>query len=155
MTVTEVHGGEGVNVPLDNIYMRAAESAAGQEWGRPPVFEREGGSIPIAALFTKILGAPVILLGTGLPDDNMHAPNEKYHLPNFYHNIRQVIRYLDIIGQDPAVLARPSRMGVAKPPSKARVTQPSLKVAPVKPAEAKVTTPMSKTSSTRVKKTDE
>ncbi|HEU0025916.1 MAG TPA: dipeptidase [Ktedonobacterales bacterium] len=110
MTVHEVHGGEGVNVPLDSVYMRAAEHALEQEWGRAPVFEREGGSIPVAALFSKILHAPVIMMGTGLPDDNVHAPNEKYHLPNYYHGIRQAVRYLDIIGEDPAVLARPSRM---------------------------------------------
>jgi len=52
----------------------------------------------------------VVLMGSGLPDDNIHAPNEKYHLPNFYHNIRQAVRFLDILGRDPAVLARPGRM---------------------------------------------
>jgi len=50
------------------------------------------------------------MIGTGLPDDNMHAPNEKYHLPNYYHGIRQAVRFLDILGRDPAVLARPQRM---------------------------------------------
>ena len=110
ITVREIHSGEGVSVPLDSVYIRAAEQALEQEWGRAPVFEREGGSIPIAALFTEILHAPVVLMGSGLPDDNMHAPNEKYHLPNYYHNIRQAIRYLDILGRDPAVLARPTRM---------------------------------------------
>ena len=113
MTVRETHSGEGVSVPLDNVYIRAAEQALEQEWGRPPVFEREGGSIPIAALFSEILHAPVVLAGTGLPDDNIHAPNEKYHLPNFYHNIRQAVRFLDILGHDPAVLARPGRMSAS------------------------------------------
>ena len=113
ITVREIHSGEGVSVPLDNVYVRAAEQALEQEWGRPPVFEREGGSIPIAALFSDILHAPVVLMGSGLPDDNIHAPNEKYHLPNFYHNIRQAVRFLDILGHDPAVLARPGRMAAS------------------------------------------
>ncbi|MEO7000864.1 MAG: dipeptidase [Ktedonobacterales bacterium] len=113
MEVRPVHAGAGVLVPVDNIYMRAAERALEQEWGRPPVFEREGGSIPIGALFDSILHAPVVFMGTGLPDDNIHAPNEKFHLPNFYHGIRQAIRFLDIIGSDPAVLARPERMSNA------------------------------------------
>lgn len=134
MIVRTIHSGEGVNVPLDSVFMRAAESALEQEWGRAPVFEREGGSVPIAALFSKILHAPVVLMGTGLPDDNIHAPNEKYHLPNFYHNIRQAVRYLDILGQDPAVLARPSRMGLvtASPANGAAAQTP-------KPASAKAT----------------
>ncbi len=113
ITVREIHSGEGVSVPLDSVYIRAAEQALEQEWGRPPVFEREGGSIPVAALFDQILHAPVVLMGSGLPDDNIHAPNEKYHLPNYYHNIRQAVRFFDILGRDPAVLARPARMSAA------------------------------------------
>jgi hypothetical protein len=99
-----------VLVPLDSVYMRAAEQALEQEWGRPPVFEREGGSIPVGALFDSELHVPIIFMGTGLPDDNIHAPNEKYHVPNFYHLIRQAIRFLTIIGNDPAVVARPATM---------------------------------------------
>ncbi|HEX6122821.1 MAG TPA: M20/M25/M40 family metallo-hydrolase, partial [Ktedonobacterales bacterium] len=113
MTVKDVHGGRGVLVPLDSVYMRAAEQALEQEWGRKPVFEREGGSIPIGALFDSELHVPVIFMGTGLPDDHIHAPNEKYHLPNFYHLIGQAIRFLTIIGNDPAVLARPATMSAA------------------------------------------
>lgn len=110
MKVRDVHGGRGVLVPLDSVYMRAAEQALEQEWGRPPVFEREGGSIPVGALFDSELHVPIIFMGTGLPDDNIHAPNEKYHVPNFYHLIRQAIRFLTIIGNDPAVVARPATM---------------------------------------------
>src|SRR5262249_25999762 len=113
MTVRIVHGGDPVFVPLDNVYMRAAERALEAEWGRPPVFERSGGSIPIGALFDSVLHAPVIFMGTGLPDDNIHAPNEKYSIPNFYHLIRQAIRFLDILGSDPAILSRPGTSGKA------------------------------------------
>jgi acetylornithine deacetylase/succinyl-diaminopimelate desuccinylase-like protein len=109
MTVRSIHGGDAVLVPIDNIFMRAAARALEQEWGQPPVYERSGGSIPVGALFDSELHAPVIFMGTGLPDDNLHAPNEKYHIPNFYHLIRQAIRFLEIVGTDPAILARPVR----------------------------------------------
>ncbi|HLY32820.1 MAG TPA: M20/M25/M40 family metallo-hydrolase, partial [Ktedonobacterales bacterium] len=126
MTVRRVHQGEGMIVPIDNVYIRAAEQALEQEWGKPPVFIREGGSIPIGALFGSELRVPVVFIGTGLPDDNIHAPNEKYHLPYFYRGIRQAIRFLDIIGSDPAILARPTVMSEAhtngKTPKSARVS---------------------------------
>lgn len=138
MTVREIHSGDGVSVPLDSVYIRAAEQALEQEWGRPPVFEREGGSIPIAALFDQLLHTPVVLMGAGLPDDNVHAPNEKFHLPNFYHNIRQAVRFLWILGNDPAVLARPTRMATAAPESTvngATPQQPTRATAQKRPAE--------------------
>ncbi|MGZ3599177.1 MAG: M20/M25/M40 family metallo-hydrolase, partial [Ktedonobacterales bacterium] len=109
MTVTMIHGGDAVLVPIDNVYMRAAEQALQQEWGVPPVFERSGGSIPVGALFDSVLHAPIIFMGTGLPDDNVHAPNEKYSIPNFYHLIRQAVRFLDIVGTDPAIVSRPQQ----------------------------------------------
>ena len=127
MEVEMIHGGDAVLVPLDNVYVRAAEQALEQEWGKPPVFERSGGSIPIGALFNSVLRVPIIFMGTGLPDDNIHAPNEKYHLPNFYHLIRQAIRFLGIVGSDPAILARPGKMaanGTAKTPAK-KVARPT------------------------------
>ena len=54
-----------------------------------------------------MLGVPVVFLGTGLPDDQIHAPNEKFHLPYFYRDIHQIVRYLDLLGNDPAIVARP------------------------------------------------
>lgn len=107
ITVSLLHGGDAVLVPMDNVFMRAASQALEQEWGRPPVYERSGGSIPVGALFESELRVPIIFMGTGLPDDNLHAPNEKYHIPNFYHLIRQAIRFLVIVGSDPAVVSRP------------------------------------------------
>ncbi len=109
MTVHEINGGDAVLVPVDNIFMRAAEQALEQEWGTPPAYERSGGSIPVGALFDSELHVPIIFMGTGLPDDNIHAPNEKYHIPNYYHLIRQVIRFLEIVGSDPAILSRPAK----------------------------------------------
>jgi acetylornithine deacetylase/succinyl-diaminopimelate desuccinylase-like protein len=62
------------------------------------VLIREGGSIPIAALFHEILHTPVVLMGFGLPDDNLHAPNEKFHIPNFYRGIETICRFFEKLG---------------------------------------------------------
>ncbi len=92
--VQSVHGGEGVLVSPDTPPMQAAAEALQEVYGKSPVFLREGGSIPIAALFHEILQVPVVLMGFGLPDDNLHAPNEKYSLDQFYNGIRTVVRFL-------------------------------------------------------------
>ena len=68
-------------------------------WARPAEF-RSGGSIPVVGLFEKHAGIPSVLMGFGLPDDNLHAPNEKFHLPNFYKGIETVGRYLARLGED-------------------------------------------------------
>ena len=94
VTVHKIHGGEAVIVPVDAAPMQAAASALKETYGREPIFMREGGSIPIAALFYNLLGVPVVMMGFGLPDDNLHAPNEKYSLSQFYKGIRTVARFL-------------------------------------------------------------
>jgi acetylornithine deacetylase/succinyl-diaminopimelate desuccinylase-like protein len=116
--VEKVHGGDAVVVPIDNLYMKAAERALEDEWGKKPVFERTGGSIPVAALFDRVLGVPVIFIGAGLPDDQIHAPNEKFHLPYYYKDIRQILRFLDVVGTDPAIAARPDLVSNRKRPRK-------------------------------------
>jgi len=67
--------------------MRAAALAYRKGFGASPVFLRSGGTIPVVSTFQKVLGVPTVLLGFALPDDNIHAPNEKFHLPNFYRGI--------------------------------------------------------------------
>ena len=62
-------------------------------WGTPPIFHRDGGSIPVAAQFQRILGLESILIGFGLPDDNAHAPNEKQHLPTWYKGIDALVHF--------------------------------------------------------------
>lgn len=99
VTVHKVHGGEAVIVPIDTPPMQAAASALKEVFGREPVFIREGGSIPIAALFYEVLNAPVVMMGFGLPDDNLHAPNEKYSLSQFFKGIRTVSRFLQKMGE--------------------------------------------------------
>lgn len=74
--------------------MRAAAFAYKKGFGAYPVFLRSGGSIPVVNDFQEELGIPAVLMGFGLPDDRAHAPNEKFHLPNFYRGIQTSIWYL-------------------------------------------------------------
>ncbi|MBE3558666.1 MAG: dipeptidase [Ktedonobacteraceae bacterium] len=94
VTVRLIHGGEGLLISPDSPPLKAAAAALKETYGRDPVFMREGGSIPIVALFHKILHAPSVLMGFGLPDDNQHAPNEKYSLNQFYRGLRTVASFL-------------------------------------------------------------
>jgi acetylornithine deacetylase/succinyl-diaminopimelate desuccinylase-like protein len=96
--VRDLHGGGPAIVRRDSSAMQAAFRAYGVAFGREPVFMREGGSIPVVATFQDVLGIETILMGFGLPDDNLHAPNEKFHLPNFYKGIETVIRFLENLG---------------------------------------------------------
>lgn len=73
--------------------IRAAHHAYEEIYGRAPLYMRGGGSLPIVYDFQRLLGAPVVMVGMGLPDDNPHAPNEKLHLPNFYRGIETMIVY--------------------------------------------------------------
>ena len=97
--VRKIHGGEAVMIPIDTPPMQAAASALKTVFGREPVFVREGGSIPIAGLFHEILGVSVVMMGFGLPDDNLHAPNEKYSLSQFFRGIRTVAHFLRNMGE--------------------------------------------------------
>jgi acetylornithine deacetylase/succinyl-diaminopimelate desuccinylase-like protein len=85
-------------VDPDNPYIRASAEAMKQIFGKETVYIRSGGSIPIVGLFDQYLGIPSVMMGFGLPDDNLHAPNEKLYLPNFYRGIEAVRRYLKILG---------------------------------------------------------
>ena len=67
-------------------------------WGAEPVYTREGGSVPVVTQFARVLKVPTVMFGFGLPDDNLHAPNEKYHLPNFYKGIDTVIAWVERVG---------------------------------------------------------
>jgi acetylornithine deacetylase/succinyl-diaminopimelate desuccinylase-like protein len=97
--VKRLHGGHGALINLDSTYMRSAHQVLQQVFGHAPVYEREGGSIPVVATFQKVLGIDSIMLGFGLPDDNLHSPNERFYLPNFYNGIETVIRYFAEIGK--------------------------------------------------------
>jgi acetylornithine deacetylase/succinyl-diaminopimelate desuccinylase-like protein len=98
VTVHCLSSGEGVLVSANTPAMAAAAAALKETYGKEPVFVREGGSIPIAALFDEVLHAPIVLMGFGLPDDNLHAPNEKFSLAQYYKGIRTVARFLQNMG---------------------------------------------------------
>ena len=85
--VTRMHGGKPWMTEFDNKYVQAAGRAIEKGFGKAPVFNREGGSIPVVATFQEILGLPSVLFGGGLPDENAHAPNEKLDLGNFHGGI--------------------------------------------------------------------
>jgi acetylornithine deacetylase/succinyl-diaminopimelate desuccinylase-like protein len=82
----------------DNRFIQAAADAMEQVFGQKTVYIRSGGSIPIVGSFDQQLGIPSVMMGFGLPDDNLHAPNEKLHLPNFFRGIEAVARYFEILG---------------------------------------------------------
>ena len=95
----KVHSkGPACVVNTDNQYARAAVAAMHQVFGKDTVYIRSGGSIPIVTQFEKDLKIPSIMMGMGLPDDNLHAPNEKFHIPNFYRGIESIIRFFQILG---------------------------------------------------------
>lgn len=79
--------------------VNALSQAMKATWGVEPVYKREGGTVPVVAQMQRILGADSVLTGFGLPDDNLHAPNEKFHLPTFYKGIDAFIRYFMILGR--------------------------------------------------------
>lgn len=72
-------------------FIRAASLADRKGFGADPVLIRSGGTIPVISTIRGVLRAPVVLMGFGLPDDHMHAPNEKFHLPNFFRGIETAI----------------------------------------------------------------
>jgi acetylornithine deacetylase/succinyl-diaminopimelate desuccinylase-like protein len=82
-------------VPIDLPAMQAAARAYEKGWGRAPVFTRSGGSIPVVADITGLLGIPVVLMGYGLDSDGLHAPNEHYSLEMFRRGVETAIVYLE------------------------------------------------------------
>jgi len=94
-----VHTGAPSLTNPDNPFIHAAAGALQLTFGKETVYIRSGGSIPIVGVFDRYLGIPSVMMGFGLPDDNLHAPNEKFYLPNFYRGIETVARYLEILGK--------------------------------------------------------
>ena len=87
-TVRPLGLGVPVSLPSDTPAMQAAAAALQDVFGASPALTRLGGSIPIVETFLSAAGIPSVLAGFGLPDDNLHAPNEKFHLPNYVAAIR-------------------------------------------------------------------
>ena len=84
------HGGEPYLTPISSKAYKAAAKAMEATFGKEPIPVRGGGSIPICSLFEKELGTKVVLMGFGLDSDNLHSPNEKFDLANFYKGIETI-----------------------------------------------------------------
>ena len=90
--------GPAVMVNPDHHAIRVAARAFSEMLGKPTVFTRSGGSIPVVGDFAKYLGIPSILMGFGLPDDGLHSPNEKYRLQNYYQGIMTIAHFFEELG---------------------------------------------------------
>ena len=93
-----IHSGDACLIPVDNPYIQAATRALHEVWGKDTVFIRSGGSIPIVGDFDRHLGQPSVMMGFGLPDDQIHAPNEKFLLKNFELGIQSLVRFFEEAG---------------------------------------------------------
>ncbi len=92
--VKRVPGGNPACItPIDHPAIRAAMSALSEAYGSEAKYIRTGGSIPVVGTFASILGAPSVLMGFGLEDENFHAPNEHFHLENFDTGLRVIFSY--------------------------------------------------------------
>ncbi len=95
LDVRLIHSGDPIVIGIDNPYIRAATQSMQQVFGKQTVFIRSGGSIPIVGDFERSLKIPSVMMGFGLPDDNLHAPNEKFHIANFYRGIESLIGFFE------------------------------------------------------------
>ncbi len=99
LDVRLIHSGEAIVIGTNNPYIQAATRALKQVWNKDTVFIRSGGSIPIVGDFERHLKIPSVMMGFGLPDDNLHAPNEKFHIANFHRGIESVIAFFEELGK--------------------------------------------------------
>jgi len=98
LQVRLIHSGDPIVIGVDNPYIEAATAAMRDVFGKETVFIRSGGTIPIVGDFESSLKIPSVMMGFGLPDDNLHAPNEKFHIANFYRGIESLIRFFHRVG---------------------------------------------------------
>jgi acetylornithine deacetylase/succinyl-diaminopimelate desuccinylase-like protein len=91
--VTAHHGGAPAVTPIDSKAFKAASKAFEEVWGKTPIPTRDGGSIPIVALFKKELGLDTVLMGFGLDSDAIHSPNEHFGIKNFLLGIETIVAF--------------------------------------------------------------
>jgi acetylornithine deacetylase/succinyl-diaminopimelate desuccinylase-like protein len=91
--VTAHHGGEPAVTSTESKAYKAASKAFEEVWGKSPIPTRDGGSIPIVALFKKELGLDTVLMGFGLDSDALHSPNEHYGIKNFLIGIETIVSF--------------------------------------------------------------
>ncbi|UOR10896.1 dipeptidase [Halobacillus amylolyticus] len=95
ITVNSLIQAKPVSLNSQEPMIQKAAEAYEKVYGVRPLFPKEGGSIPIVEVFSRVLDAPVVLMGFGLPSENLHAPNEHFHLENFTQGIETVCEYLE------------------------------------------------------------
>lgn len=95
VVIKSLHGGKGAITPIDSPAMDAAVEAMRKGFGKTPLFTREGGSIPVVNTFQTKLNAPTILLGFGLPDENIHSPDEHFNLNNFHRGVLSISHFFN------------------------------------------------------------
>ena len=95
----EHHGGEPYMTPIDSKAYKAAARAMETTFGKMPIPVRGGGSIPICALFEKELGIKIVFMGFGLDSDNLHSPNEKFNVANYYKGIETIPYFHQYFGE--------------------------------------------------------
>ena len=105
VAVRYLHGGEAALTPIESPGVQAAVVALEKGFEKKPLYQREGGSIPIVVQFKQLLGLDTVLLGFGLPDENAHAPDEHLNLNNFFGGIRTVVHFYNEL---------PNYMGIGK-----------------------------------------
>ena len=98
LEVRLIHSGDPIVVRTDNKLCEGCDRGDVEVFGKETVFVRGGGSIPIVGDFVRELKIPTVMMGFGLPDDNLHAPNEKFHLANFHRGIESIVRFLSGVG---------------------------------------------------------
>lgn len=98
--VTQLSSGMGAKVPLDHPAMQAASRALKTTFGKAPLFLAEGGSIPVVATFQDVLGVNTVLMGFGLHDENLHAPNEHIRVSNYLRGIEASARFLNEVSHE-------------------------------------------------------
>ncbi|HUX12881.1 MAG TPA: dipeptidase [Spirochaetia bacterium] len=92
--VEQFSAGPPVITERNSAGSRSMAAALETVWGSRPVFKREGGSVPVATYLSEILGIPSVLTGFGLPEDHIHSPNERLHLPTWYRGMDAIIHFL-------------------------------------------------------------
>lgn len=99
VTVTYLHGGRPWRADLEGPIIEAGKAALKAAFGREPVITGEGGSIPVVGDFQRILGAPVLLMGFGLPGENAHAPDEWMSVENYHLGMRAAVMLIEEYGK--------------------------------------------------------
>jgi acetylornithine deacetylase/succinyl-diaminopimelate desuccinylase-like protein len=107
--VRTISHAEPVLIDMQHPAIRAARLAYRKGFGAAPVLMRSGGTIPILSVFQKTLGIPTVLMGFALPDDRMHAPNERFHIPTFFRGIETSIWFMDALASAHGLDLCPSR----------------------------------------------